>query len=70
MFEHGCLFNAAAVGPQGNYKKIQRIDVANNLLARVPAAMGHLKLLKEFNLRYNSLDERWVGGAQALDEPM
>lgn len=44
---------------QGNYKKIQRIDVANNLLARVPPSMGHLKLLKEFNLRYNSLDDRW-----------
>ena len=43
---------------QGNFKKIQRIDCGNNLLARVPPSMGHLKLLKEFNLRYNSLDDR------------
>ncbi len=35
------------------------IDCSNNLLAKVPPSMGHLKLLKEFNLRYNSLDERY-----------
>jgi hypothetical protein len=34
--------------------------VANNLLAKVPPSIGHLKTLKEFNLRYNSLDDRWV----------
>ncbi len=50
---------------QGNFKKIQRIDVANNLLARVPPSMGHLKLLKEFNLRYNSLDDRCAADAKA-----
>jgi Leucine-rich repeat (LRR) protein len=44
---------------QGNFKKVQRIDCANNLLARVPPSMGHLKNLKEFSLRYNSLDDRW-----------
>jgi Leucine-rich repeat (LRR) protein len=43
---------------QGNFKKVQRIDCANNLLARVPPSMGHLKNLKEFSLRYNSLDDR------------
>ncbi|MEW5310705.1 MAG: hypothetical protein WDW38_002476 [Sanguina aurantia] len=43
----------------GTFKKIQRIDCANNILARVPPSMGHLKNLKEFNLRYNSLDDRF-----------
>lgn len=38
---------------------LQRIDCANNILARVPPSMGHLKNLKEFNLRYNSLDDRF-----------
>lgn len=42
----------------GAFKKVQRIDCANNLLAKVPPSMGHLKTLKEFNLRYNSLDDR------------
>ena len=42
----------------GAFKKMQRIDCANNLLARVPPSMWHLKNLKEFNLRYNSLDDR------------
>ena len=41
-------------------KKVQRLDCSNNLLARIPPSMGHLKFLKEFGLRYNSLDDRWV----------
>ncbi|GIL93808.1 hypothetical protein Vretimale_187 [Volvox reticuliferus] len=43
----------------GQLKKVQRIDVGNNLLTKVPPSMGHLKTLKEFNLRYNNLDERY-----------
>lgn len=43
---------------QGNLKKVQRLDFSNNLLARIPPSMGHLKFLKEFGLRYNSLDDR------------
>ena len=43
----------------GRFKKVQRIDCGNNLLGRVPPTMGHLKTLKEFNLRYNSLDDRY-----------
>lgn len=43
----------------GRLKRIQRVDAANNLLTRVPPAMGHLKSLKEFNLKYNSLDDRY-----------
>lgn len=31
---------------------------------RVPPAMGHLKTLKEFNLRYNNLDERFKAKAE------
>jgi len=46
--------------PQGNLKKVQRLDCSNNLLARIPPSMGHLKFLKEFGLRYNSLDDRYV----------
>lgn len=26
---------------------------------QVPPSMGHLKTLKEFNLRYNNLDDRY-----------
>ena len=43
----------------GRLKRIQRVDAANNLLTRVPPSMGHLKSLKEFNLKYNSLDDRY-----------
>ncbi|EFJ52641.1 hypothetical protein VOLCADRAFT_102618 [Volvox carteri f. nagariensis] len=43
----------------GQLKKVQRIDVGNNLLTKVPPSMGHLKTLKEFNLRYNNLDDRY-----------
>jgi Leucine-rich repeat (LRR) protein len=43
----------------GRLKRIQRIDAANNVLTRVPPPMGHLKSLKEFNLKYNSLDDRY-----------
>ncbi|PNW72944.1 hypothetical protein CHLRE_14g612700v5 [Chlamydomonas reinhardtii] len=43
----------------GQLKKVQRIDVGNNLLTKVPPSMGHLKTLKEFNLRYNHLDDRY-----------
>lgn len=49
----------------GRLKRIQRIDAANNLLTRVPPAMGHLKSLKEFNLKYNSLDDRYKAKAEA-----
>jgi len=52
----GSAADPAAV--QGNLKKVQRLDCSNNLLARIPPSMGHLKFLKEFGLRYNSLDDR------------
>lgn len=32
-------------------KKLQRLDASNNMLQRVPPALGHLKGLKELNLR-------------------
>eukprot|EP00983_Pelagomonas_calceolata_P060057 1146208-Pelagomonas_calceolata.AAC.7 len=51
---------------KGNLKKVQRLDCSNNLLARIPPSMGHLKFLKEFGLRYNSLDDRYVWVAMVI----
>lgn len=48
----------------GRLKRIQRVDAANNLLTRVPPSMGHLKSMKEFNLKYNSLDDRYRAKAE------
>lgn len=36
----------------GRLRKIQRINAANNMLVRVPPSMGHLKTIKELNLRW------------------
>lgn len=36
----------------GNLRKAQRLDFANNHILKVPPVIGHLKALKELNLRY------------------
>jgi Leucine-rich repeat (LRR) protein len=48
----------------GRLKRIQRIDAANNVLTRVPPSMGHLKSIKELNLKYNNLADRYKTKAE------
>eukprot|EP00884_Botryococcus_braunii_P015697 jgi/Botrbrau1/2810/Bobra.0125s0021.1 len=40
-------------------KKLQRLCCANNMLRRVPSSLGQIRGLKEFDLRYNNLDEQY-----------
>lgn len=47
----------------GRLKRVQRIDAANNMLVRVPPSMGYLKSIKELNLRYNNLDDKYKAKA-------
>lgn len=44
-------------------KKVQRLDFGNNVIKKVPAVIGRLRTLKEFNLRYNSLDKQFQAAA-------
>lgn len=48
----------------GRLKRVQRIDAANNMLVRVPPSMGYLKTIKELNLRYNNLDDKYKAKAE------
>ena len=53
-----------AIPPQfARLRKIQRLDFANNMIKRVPSVLGHLRGLKELNLRYNNLERAFQAAA-------